>query len=221
MFERDYILRMFSMLGKALARIIFFRETKSYDAALLEIDNTGRSLLGLDTSTIERLPSAGLRNVLGTDPPLLQSRLYTAGVLLKEKAEILELKEEDVDSAPMYLKALRLMIEELPGIEDVDGKKAVPNIDSLVERLDEYELPRELNRKLIDYFIQTGRFDKAEDLIFDAVEEEPSFVDEAISIYDKLLLESDGVLDNGHLPRNEVEDALRDLREKRQKVSGT
>jgi hypothetical protein len=180
MFERDYILRMFSMLGRALSRIIFFRETKNYDAALLEIENTGRSLLGLNTDTIERLPAADLKNVLGSDPSLVQSRLYTAGVLLKEKGEILELKDESTDSAGLFLKALRLMTEEIKGIAEIDGQKGIANIDAVVERLKDYELPTDMKRRLIDYFEYSGRFDKAEDVIFEMVDESPSFAGEKI-----------------------------------------
>ena len=218
MFESDYILRMFSMLGRALARIIFFRETKNYDAALLEIDNAGRSLLGLNTETIERLPVADLRNVLGSDPSLVQSRLYTAGVLLKEKGEILELKDKDSDSAGLFLKALRLMTEEIKGIAEIDGQKGIANIDAVVERLKDYELPTDMKRRLIDYFEYSGRFDKAEDIIFEMVDESPSFAGEGISYYERLLKKSDIELEAGRLPRAEAEEALRELNEIRQRA---
>lgn len=221
MFERDYILRMFSMLGRALARILFFRETKSYDAALLEIDNTGRSLLGLNTDTIERLPATGLKSVLGSDPLLLRSRMYTAGVLLKEKAEILDLKDEESETAPLYVKALRLMLEDTEGIEEIDGEKGIANVDAVIEKLKEYELPDDLKRQTISYFEHTGRFDRSEDIIFEMVEADPAFATEGISFYEKLLARSDAELENGHLPRNEVEDALEELRRRTQGVNRT
>ncbi len=202
------------MLGRALARIMFFRETKSYDAALLEIDNAGRSLLGLNTETIERLPADGLKDVLGSDPALLMSRLYTAGVLLKEKAEIFDLMEGERDSVPLYLKALRLMTENIEGIEELDGEKAITNVDAAVEKLKEYELPDDLERRLVSYFEHTGRYDRSEDLIFEMIERDPAFVDEGISFYERLLAKSDSDLQNGRLPRNEVEDALNELRQK-------
>lgn len=212
MFERDYILRMFSMLGRALARILFFRETKSFDAALLEIDNTGRSLLGLNTDTIERLPTEGLKSVLGSDPALVQSKLYTAGVLLKEKGEILELKDTEADSAGIFLKSLRLMTEEMKGIEEVDGKKAISTIDTVIGRLKEYDLPPDMKRRLVEYFEYSGRYDKSEDVIFEIVEQEPGFLPEAIAFYERLLSKSDAELEKGHLPRNEINEALEDLR---------
>lgn len=214
MFERDYILRMFSMLGRALARILFFKETKSFDAALLEVDNTGRSLLGLNTDTIERLPTEGLKSVLGTDPALLQSRMYTAGVLLKAKGEILELMDGEKDSAALFLKSLRLLTDEIKGVETIDGEKGIANIDAVVDRLKEYELPADIKRRLVEYFGYSGRYDKSEDIIFELVEDEPEFLPEGISFYENLLKKSDAELESGHLPRNEAQDALDDLRKR-------
>ena len=214
MFERDYILRMFSMLGRALARIVFFKETKSYDAALLEVDNTGLSLLGLNTETLERLPASNLKDVLGSDPALLQSRLYTAGVLLKEKAEILDEMGKEGETAAMYMKSLRLMTEYINGIEELDGRKGIATVDAVVGKLRDYELPADLKRRLVEYFEYSGRYDKSEDLIFEMVEDDPSFVPEGITFYERLLTKSDAELENGRLPRSEVEDALNELQKK-------
>lgn len=218
MLESDYILRMFSMLGRSLARILFFKETKSFDAALLEVDNTGLSLLGLNTDTLERLPTSGLKDILGSDPALLQSKLYTAGVLLKEKAEILDSMGKEGENAGMYMKSLRLMTEHIKGVEELDGKRGIATVDAVINRLNEYELPSDLKRRLVEYFEYSGRYDKSEDLIFEMVEDDPGFVPEGISFYERLLAKSDAELENGRLPRSEVEDALDELRRKRRDV---
>ncbi len=214
MFERDYILRMFTMLGRALARILFFKETKSYDAALLEINNSGLSFLGLNTEAMERLPVDGLKDVLGSDPLLLQSRLYTAGVLLKEKAEILVSMGKEDESARLYMKSLRLLTAEIKGIEEIDDRKAIVTVDSVVDKLNEYDIPDDLKRRLVEYYEYSGRYDKAEDLIFEMVEGNSGFVPDGISFYERLLAKSDTELENGRLPRGEVLDALAALRAK-------
>jgi tetratricopeptide (TPR) repeat protein len=214
MFERDYILRMFTMLGRALARILFFKETKSYDAALLEIENSGLSFLGLNTETMERLPVDGLKDVLGTDPLLLQSRLYTAGVLLKEKAEILAAMGKEDDSVKLYLKSLRLLTAEIKGIDEIDDRKGIATVDSVIDKLNEYDIPDDLKRRLVEYYEVSSRYDKAEDLIFEIIESDPGFVPGGISFYERLLAMSDTELENGRLPRDEVLDALAALRKK-------
>lgn len=205
---------MFTMLGRALARVLFFRETRSYESALLELDNTGLSLLGLNTETLERLPLDGLKSVLGSESSLLQSRLYTAGVLMKEKAEIVALMGREEESAGLFMKSLRMMTEDIQGMDEIDEGKAIAAIDRVIAELSEYEIPVELKTRMVAYFEQTGRYDKSEDLIFEIIDESPEFLQEGISLYERLLNKSDAELERGHLPRDEVNDALALLRKK-------
>ncbi len=211
MFERDYILRMFTLLGRALSRVLFFRETKSYDSALLELENASLSLLGMNTDTLERLPVEGLKGVLASDSDLMQPRLYTAGVILKEKGEILSLTEGEDGSVTMFIKSLRLMTEQLRGLNEVDGNKGIGNVDALIARLKEYELPPDLMLRLVDYYEYSGRYGKAEDKVFEMVEGHPETLPAAISFYERLLTKSDDELEKGNLPRDEAETALREL----------
>ena len=214
MIERDYILRLFNVLGRAVARMMFFRETKRYDEALAEIDNTAQALLGLNMKMIERMPAAGLKDVLGSDPALLQPKLYTTGVLLKEKGEILELQEKDGESVKRYMRSLQLFTEEIPQLKDFDNERGVRTIDFVIEKLRDYELPIDLRRRLALYFENLGRYDKSEDIIFEIVDEDPGFLQDGISFYERLLVKSDAELSDGHLPRNEVEESLSELRKK-------
>jgi Family of unknown function (DUF6483) len=212
MFERDYILRMFTILGRALARILFFRETKSYDSALLEIDNTALTLLGLNTETIERLPVDGLKDLLGPDPALLLSRLYTSGVVLKEKAEVLHLMGHEEESAELFMKSLRILTEDTKGIGDMDGGKGAATLASVILSLREYEIPADLKKRLVDFYDFSGSFDKADDIVFELVEDDPEYLRDAISFYERLMQKSDTELENGRLPRGEVQDAIDSLR---------
>lgn len=214
MIERDYILRMFKLLGQALARILFFKEMKEYDKALTETDNSARTIFGMDIDMIEKMTVNGLRDVLGSDPVLVRSKLYSAGVLLKEKGEILELQNNEDESVRVYMKSLSLFMEELPVFEDFDDEKGIQAIDYVIRKLTDYELPIELKKKLASYFEKMGRYDKLEDLVFEIVDEDAGFVPEGIPFYERLLLKSDIELEAGHLPRKEVEVGLAELRSK-------
>lgn len=214
MIERDYILRMFKLLGQALTRILFFKEIEKYDEALTEIDNATQSLLGLNIDMIERMPVAGLKDILGSDPALLHSRLYTAGALLKEKGEILELQEIHNDSISMYMRSLCLFMEEMPVFENLDDKKRIETIDFVIDKLSDYEIPIELKKRLSVYHEKIGRYDKLEDIIFEIVEGDAGFLQNGISFYERLLQKSDSELDKGGLPRNEVQEGLAELRKK-------
>jgi hypothetical protein len=214
MIERDYILRMFKLLGQALSRIWFFKEMKEYDSALTETDNSARTILGLNLDMIERMPISRLKDILGSDPSLVGSKLFAAGMLLKEKGELLELQNEEDGSVVLYMKSLSLFMEGLPAFEDFDDEKRIQAIDSVIGKLKAYELPVELRKKLESYFEKTGRYDKSEDMIFEIVGEDESFAPDAFSFYERLLLKSDRELEEGCLPRNEAVAGLAELRRK-------
>jgi Family of unknown function (DUF6483) len=211
MIERDYILRMFKLLGQALTRILFFKEIKEYDKALAEIDNGAQTIFGLNIEMLELMPIAGLKDILGADRTLLQSKFYTAATLLKEKGEILELQKKEDESVSLYLRSLHLFMAEASAFEDLDDKRGTETIDFVVNKLKEYDLPVELKQRLAVYYEKLGRFDKLDDVIFEIIEEDAGFVQDGILFYERLLLKSDSELEEGHLPRNEVKQGLADL----------
>lgn len=202
------------MLGRALSRILFFKETKKYTEAIAEIDSAASTILGLNMEMIERIPPSALKDVLGSDPALLRSRLYAAGVLLKEKGEVLELQENWDDSAELYVKSLAFFIEEMPDLKDPESEKEIRSIDFVIDKVSDFELPVGLKRRLVGYFENTGRYDKAENTIFEIIDEDGSYLGEGISFYERLLLKSEEELEDGRLPRNEVEESLAELRRK-------
>ncbi len=214
MIERDYILRMFSLLGQALSRILFFKEIKKYDDGLVEIDNAAKTLLGLNIDMIERMPIDGLKGILGSDKQLLLPKLHAAGTLLKERGDILELQENCDESVSAYMKSLSLFMEETSASEDFADEQGIRTIDFVIDKLKDYELPVELKQGLAAYFEKLKRYDRVEDIIFEIVEPDADFIQYGISIYERLLLKSDAELEEGHLPRNEVQDGLADLRKK-------
>jgi hypothetical protein len=214
MIERDYILRMFKLLGQALSRILFFKETMQYDEALTEIDKAAKSILGLNMEMIERIPLGGLRDIVGSDRALLYSKLSSAGSLLREKGEIMELQGDEEGSVNSYLKALSLFMEEQLPFNDLDDGTPARAAEFVIGRLRNYEIPISLRKNLATYYEKRGQYDKLEDVIFEIVDEDGEFIQSGISTYERLLEKSDAELAAGHLPRNEVEDGLAELRGK-------
>ncbi len=210
MIERDYILRMFNLLGQALTRIFFFKEIREYDKALLEVDKSALSLLGLNAEMIGKLDTAGLSDLFGSDPALLDSKLFAAGTFMMERGEILAKQDREDESIGMYMKALDLFLKGQP-LQDMQADNRV---DLTIDALKSYELPLAVRRKMVEYFERKGKFDRAEDVVFEIVNEDPGFLQEGISFYERLLLKSDRQLEEGDLPRNEVEDGLAELRKK-------
>ena len=67
MIEQDYFMRMMSVLAALLARILFYKQKRDFPRALLEIENTGKTLLGVDRMLIGQLSASQLMGLFGAD----------------------------------------------------------------------------------------------------------------------------------------------------------
>lgn len=212
MIEQDYFMRMVSMLARMLARIIFLKNQKDFPDALLEIEATGRTLLGIDHVLIRQLSPAQLMGLLGTDPSLAIPKSYILGLLLKEEAEIRSLTGEEEEAGLLNLKSLELLIDAWLAEEKALAQEHTGHIDALLTVLAGSALPPGLLEKVMSYHEGTGHFDRAEDVLFDILAATPGFAPEGMQFYRRLLMKSDGDLRAGNLPREEVLEGIAELK---------
>jgi hypothetical protein len=84
-------------------------------------------------------------------------------------------------------------------------------------------LPLETQARLMQHYERTGEFAKAEDALFQMLEMEPEnapLLELGISFYRRLESQSDARLNDGNLPRAEVEAGLADLNARKGALSG-
>ena len=212
MIEQDYFMRMVSMLAGMLARILFLKNQKDFPRALLEIQATSRTLLGIDHTLIRQFSPAQLMVLLGTDPSLAIPKAYILGLLLEEEAEIRSTMGEEDEADILNLKSLELLI----GAWLPEGKSLAPDhtdhVDALLAGLAGCALPPELLVKIMSYHERRGHFDRAENVLFDILAATPDFAPEGLQFYSRLLMKSDGDLRSGNLPREEVLEGIRELK---------
>src|SRR5512135_2013770 len=102
MIEQDYFMRMISMLTQMLAKIILHKDLKEFPQALLEIDNTGKTLLGIDRTLIRQLSGPQLMQLFGSDLTVALPKSYVLAIILKEEADTRGLMGESEESAELY-----------------------------------------------------------------------------------------------------------------------
>ena len=202
MIEQDYFMRMISELGRVLSRISFLKGQKDFPRAVLEIQTSGRTLLGIDHTIISSLSASQLRTLLGTDPALAVPRAYILGLLIEEEADIRSLMGEDSDA--MRVKSLELLLDAWLDEEKPLGEGHTARIDALLERLADFAPGAELLEKVMAFQERNGRYDRAENALYDILAAKPEFAPDALRFYRRLLLKSDAELAAGNLPREEV-----------------
>jgi hypothetical protein len=213
MLHRDYLMQLVEELSRALVKIAFFKEEKKYDDALLEIRNTGKSLIGIDLNMLNYISDADLLALFKPDDPTNAGRFLVLAGLLNEEGEIdFEMNNKN-EGYRCYLKALVLYCEAVKFKDVLNPEKYFEKIDLLIVKLNEYLLSANTKNSLIGYYEICGKYSKAEDLIFEMAETgDEQVINTGISFYKRLLLKTDEEIEKGNLNREEVENAIRELK---------
>jgi hypothetical protein len=219
MIERDYIMRMIDLLSKVMARAFFLRKTLELPKAADELAAAARNLLGLDRELIRMMSDTQLIELLSTDESLSASKCYVLGMLLKEDADLSLAQGNRQEATALQIKSLNLLITAF--LES--GNDVVPShrtsLDEVLVSLSDVQLPPHISEKIVEYCELTGRYDKAEDMLFTLIEDDPRYIPKGLEFYQRLLTKSSDELSRGNLPRSEVEEALQELKQRQHKVS--
>jgi hypothetical protein len=209
--EQDYILRMIAMLSAMLARVIFFKGKKQFPQAILELQNTGRTLLGIDRGLVRELSSSQLIELFGSDISLAASKAYILSILLKEEADIQLLMGATEDASLLLVKSANLLVDSFTKTGGPLEPRHTVLIDEVLENLRGSRIPADLAVKLLHYHEGAGRYDRAEDAIFPAAADNPELVRAGMEFYGRLLEKADADLEAGNLPRREILEGITSL----------
>lgn len=211
MITEDYFLRMINQLSYVLASVLKLMKLKRHDEALEEIQASSRQLLGMDLRLLTTLSDAEFIRLLSLGERFDVEKCVVISELLRVIGEIREEQRKEHDAYVVRCRALGLFLE-LPQWEAVAlPREYFDKVDELIVKLVPDGISLALMKKVFAYYEKSGRFDKAEDLLFDIVEEERSFSDSGVAFYERLLQKSDEELAQGGLSREEVDAGKRDL----------
>jgi hypothetical protein len=215
MIERDYIMRMITMLTTVIQKLLGLKKSHDYPQALFELETASHQILGIPLSLLESLPDDQLLELYKTEEDSTNAKLFVVGTLLKEKADVTAEQGRPEESIALSLKALRLLLEAfLPhGIPVDDSHRK--NIEDLVARLTSFAIPSILRAQLVAYYECCHQYDRAEDVLFELVDQDPQYLDAGIAFYERLRAKDAADLTAGNLPRAEVEEGLGQLRKRR------
>ncbi len=212
MVNKDYVLRLAEKFGRMLAIVLGLRQSNRYEEALIAIDDFFLQNLGLTSGFVNSASEDMLLNLISPLGVLNVEKCLWLAVLLKEEGDIyLELDRPD-DSYYRYIKALFFFVQAALHSSDVKDLDLATPIEDMLNKLAEYELPQPLKNMLFRYFELTGRYAKAENMLFELTEGEgpldAEVMEQGRAFYERLLQKSDADLEAGGLTRPEVEEGL-------------
>ena len=219
MFHRDYILRLVEQLAKTVSAVLTLKKTRRFDEAELAISEAAKNLVGLDVKTLLALPVEQIVTLFSPSGSLDAGKCIVVAEILYEHGEIKSLRGEEDTAYHARIRALSLLLE-VSGRESLeripDAQRYLRQIESLTEALSVYPPVPAVQQRLVFHHERQGDFADAEDVLFELVDAgHEDIIAAGIELYQRLLVKSDDELEQGQLPREEVEDGLSQLRSRR------
>lgn len=205
----DFLTRLQAQLLQTLEHVRTLEAAGHTDEALAALHEAQRSIVGLDNALLRRLPSADLLRLLGPSGFPDVERCLQCAELLATEFEVRS-AYGDTDPAQAH-KALDLYLNALvtePGF----APQLHARLTTLTQALG-YAVSSAAPRGLVELYVRAGRFDEAENWLYRWGEVEPEAAQaRAEAFYQELLGLSDAALEDGGLPRAEVEEGLANVR---------
>lgn len=189
------------------------------DKAFSIINKELRSLVGLDINTIDTVAFSDIINIIGRENQYNAQRYIALSELLYLQGCVFDKIKTEEKKILYYKKAMvsfyAAYIEE-EYLEDKYLRDAIEVID----KISEYELPLEENRKIFKLYEAANKFDKAEDVLFRMIKQSnkgTDIIEDGIVFYSRLKGKSNEELSKGNLPIDEIEESIKELTEIRGK----
>lgn len=215
MLQRDYVLRLIEEFAKRVGSVLAKKKAGDFDAAERAIADASQQLIGLPVETLLALPPEQLLSLFRSGGSLDIGKCLVAADILREHADVAELRHDENRTLRARWLALGLYLEVYG-----DGEPGrIPKRDRYESRVElllgyfsEHEFPAEVDAKLIHFREAQGRYADCEDLLFALIDHgECDLVATGIALYRRLLALHDSELIKGGLPREEVKEGLATL----------
>lgn len=215
MIKNDYLSLKMQELSEVIAKILKLLESKNIVESHEIIDDAFKRLLGISPRVAENLSYKDLIQFSGSSEAAQSIKLIILGELLKLDGDIGKQEGDTNKSIDLYIKAFNIFIKAMSIDKDTCLEISSKSISYISNEISEYELAFDALYSLFKYSEFLGNYAKAEDTLYElleATDTELDMVAEAITFYKKLLTKSDEELIAGNLPREEIEDALKQLK---------
>ena len=141
MAQRDYILRLAQEFGSALAQILYNKQIKDYAAAHKLVDEQSKQIFGMGIGFMRSVPEETLLSMFTSFDMLDAEKCWLLALLLKAEGDIYEEQGNTSESYYSYIRSIDLFLEVLLLDRASREKSIVPEIDELLLKLRDYELP--------------------------------------------------------------------------------
>ena len=212
MIRRDYFLRAVQEMTQTLVRVLFLKQREEYTEAMQEIGFALKKLRGAPADDKRELSLEEWLELCRRHEDAASGLLLGLANLLCEQGELFSMQERSAEAQGARVVALGLFLEALLRGETFVSGELMLKVEELIAQCAARPMPASLRVRLVRYYEARGRFGAVEDVLFDWRDSsEPGAVEAGAEFYDRLRGKTDAELEQGGLPRSEVEEGRREL----------
>lgn len=218
MLKRNLTSELVAKFKEFMDKILELRKEGKNQEALTTIDDTFKEIFRLSSKFFNSFSDENLLDMIKTDGTINADKCIMMAKLLEEEALIFE-DENNLDEAfYMNLKSLNLFLEAYVNKNDnCDLQNYFSDIEPIIGKVSSYKIPISIQNKLMDYYLKTNSYDKAEDMFYDILENnnfDENIIKKGLDFYEALLLKDDDDLNENNLPREEINESIKFLKNK-------
>lgn len=215
MLRKDYIMRMVEQIQKAIVDIVRKRRENDLPAAEQLLDQASTGNLGLPLAVVLSQPPDKLKAMFTYEGEIDVGKCIVAGELFEQAAAMHADRGAPDQAEGMLLRSLYFYMEGYRVLPDKERKLYALKIVGLMERFPDLAAGEPELLKIVGVYEAAHKFDHAEDLIFELVDDGvEGALPQGVAMYERMLRRRDEELEAGGLPRDEVEQGLQELRAK-------
>ena len=177
------------------------------------INKQFRALIGLDVETIDTLSFNTIKDILSKDNQYNAEKYIALGELLKLEGLISE-KEKNIQNKLFYYEKIVEAFFEGYEEDETINKKYLNESKEQIEELMQYEISINIEKKIFRLYELLGSFDKAEDLLFQMINEtnkDKEIIEQGKAFYNRLKELPQSLFEKGNFSFEEVEDSYKEL----------
>jgi len=219
MIRRDYILRNVAEMAQVLARVVSLKSRQEYEQALKEINAALRELREGSGDDAPELSLTDWIALCRKHEQAASGLMIAVADLLKEQGDVLAVQNKADGSAMSRALALGLFLEGLLNGQTLVTAQLLGKVEELFGQVRGTLTDSEVWRRLVCYFEARGRFARAEDALFAWLAAgDTAAMTEGLLFYRRLGDQNDAILEQGDLPRAELEQGRREFEAAGQKI---
>ncbi|MDR3596728.1 DUF6483 family protein [Clostridium sp.] len=172
-----------------------------------------KAVVGIDIGTVDVFSFSSIEELICKEMQYNAEKFIAFGSLMKLQGKIANKENNENSKIKYYEKSLESYCKAYLEDEEVSFKYLDDAIE-VSDELSKYELPLEMDKKILNVYEAANKLDKAEDTLFYMLRKtnnDGSIILDGIRFYNRLKEMEHDKLKLGNLPIEEVEDGILEL----------